>query len=213
MLSTEGVMSHVFYRWATDADIHRSRLGQAFYAQFGVTVAEVSPLQNAYLKMLHVFQIGKPQNFLEFVEAYLREIPADAPAVRRIINEATCGVGFTLMPEVWVSNPSFTVGTSVFDQYRALPRVHAFDLNAASLVDLCSIPGVTPAQASQILLHQPFESLEAFCSVVQSFGIPEQSFGLLKPVDQSTKHSPEDIIADLFSGWEIIMRSYDSVRS
>jgi hypothetical protein len=40
------------------------------------------------------------------------------------------------------------VYTTLFDQFRALPRRHTFDLNAASLVDLLTVEGVTSARRS-----------------------------------------------------------------
>ncbi|MCK7529330.1 MAG: hypothetical protein MZV64_73170 [Ignavibacteriales bacterium] len=52
-------------------------------------------------------------------------------------------------PEIWLANPALQTGTSLFDQFRALPRVHTFDANAASALDWLAVPGVTPDAAEQ----------------------------------------------------------------
>jgi hypothetical protein len=43
--------------------------------------------------------------------------------------------------------------------------VHTFDLNAASLIDLLAIDGMTPALARAVQVHAPFVSVEALAQV------------------------------------------------
>jgi hypothetical protein len=62
---------------------------------------------------------------------------------------------------IWMVNPSFEVGTSLFDQFRRVPRPHVFDLNAASLVDLLAIPSIDPPLARAILDGAPYASVDA----------------------------------------------------
>jgi len=49
---------------------------------------------------------------------------------------------------------------ALFDQFRALPRSHTFDLNAASLVDLLTVEGMTRETAEAILRAAPYSSLD-----------------------------------------------------
>ena len=64
-------------------------------------------------------------------------------------------------PEIWLANPDLQTGTSLFDQFRALPRVHTFDANAASALDWIAVPGVTPASAARLLDGVPYRDLKA----------------------------------------------------
>lgn len=48
----------------------------------------------------------------------------------------------------------------MFDQFRALPRPHTFDLNAASLVDLLTVEAMTRETAEAILRAAPYSSLD-----------------------------------------------------
>ncbi len=52
-------------------------------------------------------------------------------------------------------------GTTLFDQYRGLPRVHTFDVNAATELDWLSVPGVTPDAAARLITGAPYQNLEA----------------------------------------------------
>ncbi|HHY35067.1 MAG TPA: helix-hairpin-helix domain-containing protein [Firmicutes bacterium] len=74
--------------------------------------------------------------------------------------DVTAAQGFSSGPGIWPANPEFEIGTSVFDQYRALPRTHTFDLNAASLVDLCTIKGVDQPLAQRIRELGPYQSVD-----------------------------------------------------
>ena len=64
------------------------------------------------------------------------------------------------VPEIWLANDRFRTGTTIFDQYRAAPRTHTFDLNAASVVDLLSVGGVSMELASAIRHGAPYAALE-----------------------------------------------------
>jgi hypothetical protein len=64
-------------------------------------------------------------------------------------------------PELWLLNDALMTGTSLFDQYRALPRPHTFDANAATWLDWLSVPGVTREQAEALLAGAPYVSMAA----------------------------------------------------
>jgi hypothetical protein len=62
MLATEGVVSALFFRWATDASLRNAYRGPSFYEQFGTKRIDVSPAENIYLKMIYAFALGKPRD-------------------------------------------------------------------------------------------------------------------------------------------------------
>ena len=64
-------------------------------------------------------------------------------------------------PEIWLANPALQTGTSLFDQFRALPRAHTFDANAASALDWMAVPGITPEAAGRMLKGAPYADLQA----------------------------------------------------
>jgi hypothetical protein len=159
-LSTEGVIATFFYRWATDEELRTTYCDEPFYALFGTSASEIPPELNVYLKIAHVFYMAKPQQLLEFVEGYETEFPDEAERVEQLAREVFGTPVLRRTPEIWMANRDFETGTTVFDQFRGLPRTHTFDLNAASLVDLVGIPGVTPELARATRDEAPFASVD-----------------------------------------------------
>jgi hypothetical protein len=160
LLSTEGAISAFFYRWATDDPLRSTYRDEPFYELFGTSAAEVQPELNVYLKILHVFYLAKPQRLLDFVEGYESEFPDEAERVGQIAQEIFGTPVLRRTPEIWMANPDFETGTTVFDQFRGLPRTHTFDLNAASVVDLVAVAGVTPELARAIRNDSPFDTVD-----------------------------------------------------
>ncbi len=68
-------------------------------------------------------------------------------------------------PELWLLNDALMTGTSLFDQYRTLPRPHTFDVNAATVLDWMSVPGVTREQATALVNGTPYQTLDAVTAV------------------------------------------------
>jgi hypothetical protein len=87
--------------------------------------------------------------------AYTRLFPDERPALERIV-QAVFGTPRSPANELWLLNAGATIGTSLFDQFRALPRPAAFDLNAASLSDLTAVDGVDLDLAERIMRSGPF---------------------------------------------------------
>jgi len=165
MLATEGVVASLFYRWAMHEGIRAARPPQEFYASFGATRDEVPPLENVYLKLLEVFYLAKPQSAMDVIAAYRQRFPNEAGWVDEIVADVFLGQSGELPPEFWMANRAFTTGTTLFDQYRGLPRVHTFDLNGASLTDLVSVPGVDLGLARDIQAAAPFARLEDLATI------------------------------------------------
>ena len=95
------------------------------------------------------------------VRAWSHLFPDDAADLERVTREALLGQSLPGAPELWLANDAFTTGTSLFDQYRGLPRSHTFDINAATTLDWLTVPGVTEPIASHLLAAAPYPTLDA----------------------------------------------------
>lgn len=165
MLATEGVIATLFSRWASDEALRASYRDDEFYGHFGVTGDQVTPLENVYLKLMHAMYVHKPQRTSELIEGYRMSFPDEAPFVDAVLNEVFLGHALNPPPELWLANTDFSTGSTLFDQFRGVPRVHTFDLNAASVVDLVGVRGVERALAQEIIQAAPFDSLNDLRSV------------------------------------------------
>lgn len=160
MAASEGVVAAFFYRWAMDERIGARRLEPDFYVPFGVTPHEVTDLENTYLKMIEVLYVHKPQTVLEMIAGYVERFPEEQAWIDSIATAVFHSPVDAPPPELWMANRDFQTGTTLFDQFRGLPRTHTFDLNAASLVDLVSVSGVSPALARRILADAPYAAVD-----------------------------------------------------
>jgi hypothetical protein len=159
MESTEGVVASLFVRWVANEGLRGTRRPTPFYEQFGVDADVVSPTENVYLKLFHVLYQAKPVRVADLIEAYRGEFPDEAAYVDAVVSDAFLGQGPATAPELWLANPDFRTGTSLFDQLRGLPRTHTFDLNGASVTDLVAVPGVGLGLAERILRNGPYEAV------------------------------------------------------
>ncbi|MEW6364914.1 MAG: hypothetical protein AB1714_09770 [Acidobacteriota bacterium] len=165
MISTEGFVSTLFYRFVTSQALQQRRRDEAFYAQFGTSQADVSPLENVYLKLFHAIGTHKTRDLVRLVDAYKIEFPEEAGDVDALLKEALLGQTLPAAPAIWLANDRFQTGTTLFDQLRGLRRTHTFELNAASLVDLVSVPGVDRPLAESILKGSPYQTIDDLRSV------------------------------------------------
>jgi hypothetical protein len=165
MALCEGVVSALFVRWLRDPGLLATRRDPRFYEPFGVRADQPSPLQNAYLKIAFVLDESKPRSVLEFVDGYRRAFPDETPSVERVTREAFLGHELAAPPEIWLATPDFHVGTTLFDQFRGVPREHTFEINAASIVDWLAVPGTSVELARQLLSHAPYASLDELAHV------------------------------------------------
>jgi hypothetical protein len=159
MLVTEGVVAALFWRIAAAGALQASRAPEAFYQQFGVRAADLSPIENGYVKLFAAIREGR-HDAAAVVRAYVRLFPRDAEPLDSIVRDVLLGQPLPSAPAIWLWNERFTVGTTVFDQYRRLPRAHAFDINAASETDLLTVPGMSRARARAILARVPVASID-----------------------------------------------------
>ncbi len=161
LIASEGAVSALFHRWATDATLQNNRRENAFYEQVGTTSDAVSPLQNVYLKLFAAIESRRTADVVAAVNTYREMFPDEAAAADRVVADAFGRQPLIAPHEIWLANRDLMTGTTLFDQFRGAPRVHTFDLNAASMVDLMSVRGVTPGIARSIMSGAPYASLDA----------------------------------------------------
>ena len=170
LLSSEGAVSALFARWVADQRLQTRASDPALYASFGVDPERVSPMEHAYLKLFYAFDRHKPHDAAAALRAYRDTFPDEAGVVGAIANAIGFDPDFQPPPEIWLANDGFKTGTTLFDQVRALPRSHTFDVNAASLVDLLTVDGMTRETAEAILRAAPYSSLDDLRRVTE---VPE----------------------------------------
>ena len=169
MLSTEGGVAHLFWRLVTDVSLQQRYRADEFYAEFGVPRREVTTLENVYLKLFSVLHEIRPSTAAEALRGWARVHPDDALDIDRIARTALLGQDLPAMPEIWLANAALHTGTSLYDQFRALPRPHTFDANAAVPLDWLSVPDMTGDLATRLIAGAPYVSLDA---LIASPGLP-----------------------------------------
>jgi len=160
LFAGEGFVSALFWRWSESEALRGRYREPTFYEAFGTTPDAVDPLDNVYLKLFAALAAGRPHDAPALVRAYVETFPDEAEAVGAVLVASGAGWPLVMPPEIWLANDSFHAGTTLYDQFRAFPRRHTFDVNAGSLVDLLAVEGMTRATAEAILGTAPFGSLE-----------------------------------------------------
>lgn len=160
LLATEGVVAHLFWRFVTSPDLGRHVNDDAFYEAFGTRVSDLTPIENVYLKLFHAMYEGKPSDAAGLLRAYVAAYPGEAVAVDALVRDTLLGQDLPAAPEIWLANEQLLTGTSLFDQYRGMPRVHTFDINAASHFDWLAVDGVSPDAARRLVAGVPYRSLD-----------------------------------------------------
>jgi hypothetical protein len=159
LVSIEGFVASLFVAWVSDAEIQQRYREPAFYEPFGVAPGRVSPLENAYLKLFHVLFVARPADVPAMLAGYKRCFPDEAAALDRVVRTIALGQSLDVPDPIWLANDDFRIGTSMFDQWRSMPRTHTFDLNAASEVDLVAVAGVDRRLAGAILKAGPYRTV------------------------------------------------------
>jgi hypothetical protein len=106
-----------------------------------------------------VLYTRRPQEAAAVIGSYRTAFPDEAPLIDEVARDVLLGQKIELPPAIWLANPDFQTGTSLFDQFRGLPRIHTFDLNALTLLDLIGVLGVDRALAERILRSGPYGAL------------------------------------------------------
>lgn len=195
MLSTEGVVSALLHRWATSDQLRNHFRDELFYARFGTRREDVAPEENYYLKFFVAFHEKKPQDAAQFAAAYKELFPDEATAIDAAVSECFLGQHLPDAAPIWLANPTLKTGTSMFDQFRGAPRSHTFDLNAASIVDLMSVPGVDPALAAALAEAGPFGTVDDLSAVP---GVTPELLNRFRAMKKEMQaiHNEKDILED-----------------
>lgn len=159
-LSIDGPVAHLFWRLAIDEALQLRYLDDGFYAQFGVSRQNVSPLENVYLKMFAVLARVRPATTADLFAGWKVMLPGDADDLSRVLSAALGQPDIPQPPSIWLANEAFVTGTTIFDQYRSLPRMHTFDVNAAEVFDWQTVPGLTPESARALVDSAPYATLD-----------------------------------------------------
>jgi hypothetical protein len=159
LLSTEGAVAHLAWRFVTSPALGERVREPAFYEMFGAHAAGLSPLDNVYLKMFHALYVGKPSDTAGFLRSYVNAFPDEAATVEALTLDVLFGQPLPDAPEIWLANEALQTGTSLFDQFRGLPRPHTFDINAASAFDWLTVPGVTAPLADRLVRGAPYRRI------------------------------------------------------
>jgi hypothetical protein len=159
MLSTEGVVSTLFSRLASSPIVQAADAPAATYARFGVDRRQLRALENGYLKIFTAIAEGG-YDAAAVIAAYGRLYPDEREAIETIVSDTLAGQRPPDAPSIWLLNDRLAAGTTLFDQYRNLPRPQTFDLNAASLADLTAVPGIDLSLARAINARAPFAKID-----------------------------------------------------
>ena len=165
LLSTEGVVSTFFCRFASNSTIRGRNLDDEFYRPFGTDRNEVTPEENVYLKIFHTFYVRKPQDLNAFIRAYVELFPEETMAVDSVSRDVLGERPAEPWPQIRLADRDDVVGTSVLDQFRGLPRRRTFDLNSASVADLTCAFGITSTSAEEIVRHGPYREVDELARV------------------------------------------------
>jgi len=165
LLATEGVVAALFSRWLRDSELQRPATTPGLLERFGAEATELTPVEHGWLKMMTVLADDQPHDAASLIRGYIEAFPDERDAVARLAQGAGLVWPLTEAAEIWLANDALVTGTTLFDQYRAVPRIHTFDLNAASLVDLCAVGGVSPELARATMEGAPYASVEDLARV------------------------------------------------
>jgi len=92
----------------------------------------------------------EPEAF-QRVQDWTAEHQAYLEDLHRRLLAGQVDVDSALGPQIWLRNPDVQVGIGVMDVYGSLPRPYHFNLNAATMVDLRTVPGVEVDLARRIV--------------------------------------------------------------
>jgi len=196
LVSTEGFVSALMYRWVLSPDLQGRFRDNRFYEAFGVARSTIDPIDNVYLKLFAVMALHKPHDLVSLVRAYVRAFEDEATSVDALLRDNGLVIPAALPPDIWLESTRLRTGTTLFDQYRAMPRPHTFDLNAASQVDLLGIPGVTPELARAIQQAAPFSRID---DVARVQGVTPKMFGDIQLMVAEMRRSRASALKDRVS--------------
>jgi len=165
-LSTEGLICSFFTRIA-QSDLPKRYLPVEFYNSFLEDTSKLdfipgkqfTPLQNQFMKYYIVMNkyvskwTASPSQFIDFFEGYIYEFPEEKDEMLTIFQDVT-GQEYTnkLPPRIWMMVKEHDHRVIAIDPYGAVTiPVYTFDLNAAEVEDLRTIPGINDEDARLVV--------------------------------------------------------------
>jgi DNA uptake protein ComE-like DNA-binding protein len=112
------------------------------------------------IRPVGALHVSKASTTTELLRAWATLVPSDAADLDRVARAALGDQPLPTAPEIWLANGALRTGTSLFDQYQQQPRLHTFDINAATQFDWHTVPGVSAPLAQRLLAGVPYASLD-----------------------------------------------------
>jgi hypothetical protein len=184
VLATDGGVAHLCWRLLTDAALQQRLGDDAMYATFGASAAAVTPLENVHLKLFTVLADWRPSTLVDLLDAWRVRFPDDAGDIDRLVAGAIPGGRLPHAAELWLENDALMTGTSLYDQYRAQPRTHTFDANAASVWDWLSVTGISRDAALTLVRDIPYRDLD---TLLASPGLNSQAKARIAAMDAAAR--------------------------
>ncbi len=207
-VSVEGFVSTFFHRFV-HCDCFRNSWQEAdFYAQYGVQAEQLSPLDNVYLKTFYAIHQGQALTLERFAHSYAACFADEAADLQELLSVLLHGQKLDPVASIWLANPRFTTGTSLFDQHRVAPRTHTFDLNAASIVDLITVPGMSQELALSILRLLPVDTLSDLCHLPGMTDEVYDAMVQMAEAMQGVQATPQETERSLMETLYAILNSY-----
>lgn len=195
LCATEGVICSFFTR-IIQSNLPNKYYNESFYRPFlpdttlvdFVPEEKFSPLQNQFTKYFHVIHhyVSKYNSstvqLLDFVNAYMNCFPEEADKLKDIFLETTGReIPDTMPPQLWLMVKDHEHRILAIDPFGAVTiPVYTFDLNAAELIDLLTIKGLSKKDATAIIQHRDDNGLfYSFEELAELEGISEDGLNLL----------------------------------
>jgi len=184
-LSTEGLICSFFTRIA-QSKLPSRYLPVEFYKPFLEDTSKLdfipgkqfTPLQNQFMKYYIVMNrhvskwTGNPSQFIDFFEGYIKEFPGEKGAMLTIFQDVT-GQEYTnqLPPRIWMMVKEHDHRVIAIDPYGAVTiPVYTFDLNAAEVEDMVTIPGIDEEDARLVI---DYRKQNGFFENIRQIGVIE----------------------------------------
>ena len=93
VLASEGAISSIFYHIYSDDIFKENYKDEGFYEKFGISVDEVTPVENLYLKILYVISkvdmVDSDQPMIDFVRSYGESFPDEKEKLYKLFLKLT----------------------------------------------------------------------------------------------------------------------------
>jgi len=172
-MASEGFVSTFFTNLAM-SDLPAIYREESFYRAFRADTTQelipeqtFNPSENQFLKYFYVlhhyvdYAHSDRAQLMDFIDGYIAEFPDEVPVLLNIYKDLA-GEDYTntLPPPLWMMVKDYDHPVLVMDPYGAVTvPVYTFDLNAAGIPDLMTIPGFDRLTAAKVLEYRDQKGL------------------------------------------------------